>query len=156
MIAAGTRARAFTFVLLLLCAAIAQTAAARGLSDIKPAVAAMLENESEYAYLVISVVDSEDFLQIWGPKGTAELDFPQITDRQKALRPKIEEVCSSLGLEQTIVTSDGGLQFLDYSLPLDADRIDRILRRILRDVFGVSDDVQLEFEVDGFALPPPR
>ena len=127
--------------------------APRSMKDIKPAISALLESTADDAYLVIGIAGSNDFVQMSGYLGTAELDFPQLTDRQKQLRPKIEKVCGELGLDLVVNVGSDGSEFLDYELPKSADEIARIVRSILSLVYEANDQTGLEFEANSFSLP---
>jgi hypothetical protein len=125
----------------------------RSMSNIEPAITALLASTADNAYLIISVPGTGDFIQLAGYKGSAELDFPQITSRQKQVRPMIENVCSELGLELRTSRGSNGAEFLDYDLPKSPGEISKILRLILMQVYDVSDTTMLELETNGFDLP---
>jgi len=127
--------------------------ASRTMNDLEPAVLALLKSSGDNAFLIIHISGTQDFVQMSSYEGLAALDFPQITSRQRELRPKVESVCDSLGLVQRIITGSNGAEFLDYDLPKDAGEISSMLRQILVTVFDTPDDIQLEFTVNGFDLP---
>ena len=120
---------------------------------IEPNVAALLESTADDAFLIIGISGTPDFVQMSGYRGTALLDFPLITPRQKELRESIEEVCKGLGLEKTVVTGSDGSEFLDYDLPANAAQIADIVKTILVKVYGAEKSTVLEFEANGFRLP---
>lgn len=141
---------AVVFTLVACVESIGQTT--RTMSDLESAVSGLLASSAEDAFLIITISDSPDFVQMAGNGGTAELDFPQITDRQKQLRPKIEEVCADLGLVLRVIRSPNGMEFLDFDLPSDAGKIAQILRRILSDVYEAVETTELVLETNGFEL----
>ena len=123
------------------------------MNDLESAVSGLLASPADDAFLIVTIAGSPDFVQISGYRGSAELDFPQITDRQKQLRPRIETVCQNLGLGLRVTRGSNGMEFLDYDLPSDAKKIVAILRRIFSDVFEVTEATELEFRTNGFDLP---
>ena len=123
------------------------------MADLEMAVSGLLASRADDAFLIVAIPGTPDFVQMSGYRGTAELDFPQITDRQKALRPKVESVCRGLGLTVRVTSGSDGSEFLDYELPSDASRIAEMLKIILTEVFEASEATQLEFETNGFSLP---
>lgn len=143
------------FALLVLFAGCIQSSEElpRSMDKLEFAVSGLLASAADDAFLVVTIAGSSDFVQMSGYRGSVELDFPQITDRQKQLRPKIEAVCRDLGLTPRVTRGSDGSEFLDYDLPSDAGAIADIVRRILLDVFEVSEASQLGFEWNGFELP---
>ena len=144
---------AIAFCILLLAGRAGAEAENRTMKSIEPSVAALLESTADDAYLIIGISGTADFVQMSGYQGLAELDFPQITPRQKELRPIVEKVCSDLGLEVTINLGSNGREFLDYELPDDTTKIAEMIKQILILVFGAKADTVLEFEANGFYLP---
>lgn len=128
----------------------------RSMTKIEPAITALLASTADDAYLIFTIPGTGDFIQLAGYKGAAELDFPQITPRQKQIRPVVEKVCSELGLEMRITRASNGAEFLDYDLPKNPGEISRILRQILVEVYDASDATMLELETNGFTIPPPN
>ena len=125
----------------------------RSIIDLESAVSGLLASTADDAFLVVNISGSPDFVQMSAYQGSAELDFPQVTDRQRKLRPKIEEVCRELGLSLRVTRGTDGAEFLDYDLPGDAEQISAMLRRILSEVFGATQTSELEFQTNGFDLP---
>ncbi len=123
------------------------------MNNIEASVAALLESTDEDAFLVIAITGTADFVQMSAFQGTAELDFPQVTPRQKELRPVIEKVCGDLGLNLVIITASDGSEFLDYELPVGAGNIAETISQILLRVFDAQQDTPLEFEANGFDIP---
>ena len=77
-------------------------------ADIPAAIDGLLESDADDAFLVIEITGTSDFVQLAGGAGTAFVDFPIITERQKANRKKIESVCEDLGLSLTITPGRTG------------------------------------------------
>ena len=128
--------------------------ATRNMNDLDSAVTGLLASPADDAFLIVAISGSPDFVQVAGYRGSgALLDFPQITDRQKQLRPKIEEVCEKLGLIMNVTRSPDGSEFLDADLPSNAEEVAGILKRILAEVYDASESSELEFEANGFDLP---
>ena len=143
------------FALMILLAGCSQNSEgpSESMKDIESAVSGLLASQEEDAFLVVTIPGTPDFVQMSGFRGSAELDFPQIMDRQRRMRPKIEAVCEELGLTQRVTLGSDGSEFLNYDLPRDAGTIAEIVRKILSDVFEVSELSPLEFEWNGFEWP---
>ena len=110
------------------------------------AVAGLLEAEVTDAFLVVTVRATGDFVQFTAVPGKVQVDFPQVTQRQRQLRPKVEETCRELGL----ALSTDGSEFLDYEISGSAESIATIVRELFRGVFGVASDRELLFDAQGF------
>ena len=125
-------------------------AAGKSLADIPAAIDGLLKSPAEDAFLVIDIVGTADFVQLGGYLGTAFLDFPQITERQQALRHRIETVCRELGLTLETNVAPNGAEFLDYELSGSAAEMAAVVEQVLVRVYGVDTDTELEFETNGF------
>ena len=122
------------------------------MKDLAPNVSGLLQSRAVDGYLVIGIVNTPDFIQIYGSDGIAYLDFPMIALRQKSMRPDIERICRELDLTVTVNKSANGAEFLDYELPRSAEQITVILIKLLKSVYGATDDSELELEANGFKL----
>ena len=125
----------------------------RTMNAIERNVAALLQSTADDAFLIIGISGTPDFIQMSGYRGTALLDFPLITSRQKGLRESIENACKDLGLKKSVVSGSDGSEFLDYDLPSSAPQIADIVKTILIKVYGAQKSTILEFEANGFGLP---
>lgn len=124
--------------------------AEQSLGDIPAAIDGLLKSPAEDAFLVINIAGTEDFVQLGGYRGTAFLDFPQITERQQALRDEIETVCADLGLVLEINVASNGAEFLDYELSGSAGEMTAVVQQVLIRVYGVDPGTALEFDTNGF------
>ena len=127
-----------------------KTATARQtFADIPEAVAGLLGSDADDAFLVIEIAGTRDFVQLAGGDGTAYVDFPMITERQKANRKKVESVCGELGLPLTVTSGPDGVEFLDYDLPRDPGEIASIVKELLSRIYDVSPETHLNFITNG-------
>ena len=129
---------------------IQSASAQQRVADIPAAVASLLESDADDAFLVIEIAGTKDFVQLAGGDGTAYVDFPMITERQKANRKKVESVCGELGLPLTVTSGPDGVEFLDYDLPRDPGEIASIVKELLSRIYDVSPETHLNFITNGF------
>lgn len=50
-------------------------------------------------FLIVHAAETKDFLQLTASPDGAQIDFPLITDRQRALEPRIREAARELRLD---------------------------------------------------------
>ena len=134
----------------------AQTTSGYSTDDLAAGINGLLEATADDAWFVIEISGTPDFLQLYGSDGTAYLDFPIFTERQKALRSTVEEVCADLGLKLLLNEGPNGLILLDYKLPQGTAAATAIVKAVLLRVYSVDDSTALGFEANGFSLPRPR
>lgn len=137
-------------LVVLACLIPALAHAEKWLADLPAAINGLLGSPTEDAFLIVSISGTEDFVQLGGSRGTAFLDFPQITARQQALRDTVEIVCSDLGLTLETNVASNGAEFLDYELSGSADEMAVVVEQVLIRVYGVDATTRLEFETHGF------
>jgi hypothetical protein len=119
--------------------------------DIPGYIDRLMRSTDENPFLIITVMGSEDFLQLSGSGGTVQLDFPMVTQRQQSLETTIRTVAASSNL--TIIENYGtdGTLFLDIDLSGAAPAMAAICSKMLREVFSVSGTTELLFEQHGLA-----
>jgi hypothetical protein len=107
-----------------------------------------------HAILVIEVMDSEKFIQFSADSGVVQMDFPLVTPEQQAREERIRGFFAQreLSLVENIRTD--GSRFLDCDLAAGPDVIARLTHEVLREIFDVSEDVQLRFLGENLAAAP--
>ena len=136
-------------------AATAQTTPGYSTGDLAAGINGLLQAKADDAWFVIEISGTPDFLQLYGSDGTAYLDFPIFTERQKAMRSTVEDVCADLGLKLLLNEGPNGLILLDYKLPQGTAAATTIVESVLRRIYSVDESTALAFETNGFRLPPP-
>lgn len=117
------------------------------LRDIEGVLQSLRESENPQSFLIVSVLDTGDFIQFSSNESAFEMDFPQITDRQKELRERFEATCAGLGLQLSVNRGTDGSEFLDYELEGEISVVSNVVRVVLTDVFGVGSSTSLQFEL---------
>jgi len=106
----------------------------------------LLQNSTpSYNTLIISAETTKDFLQFSRYENNIELDFPLVTEKQKALEMKFREACERLSLTVRETSGTDGARFLDVDLPSDISERVKITEKILTDVFGINENGELKF-----------
>jgi hypothetical protein len=99
-------------------------------------------------FLIVKIASTKDFLQLSATPESAEIDFPLITDRQRALEQRIREATAELGLACRETLSSDGSRFLDCDVTGTAADVARACRELLQRVFGVTEDATLAYETN--------
>ena len=117
--------------------------------SLKESIRWLLTSQDSDAFLVISISGTDDFLQMKPAGSGVELDYPQITERQKELRAEFERVCQNLRLPVRISHGSDGSQFLDVDIKGSEEEITSAVRTMMVELFGFTDTQELEFEFSG-------
>lgn len=119
--------------------------------DLVPYVDRLMRSSDPHAYLIISIVHSEDFMQLTGDASGVQIDFPQVTPRQQSFEQKIRGVARREGLELVENLGSDGSRFLDLNVNGESRVVAAICSKVLREVYSVSGDAELLFEHVGLA-----
>lgn len=116
------------------------------IQDISQYVETLLKSQQPDAFLIIEIEGKDDFLQFSSDGSVLQMDFPQITERQKSLRPRIEQVCMELNLPLEISHSSNGDVFLEYVLSGDSHAIADSIVGVMKQLFLIDETTRLGFE----------
>ncbi len=108
----------------------------------------LMKSTNEYAYLIIKIQDSEDFIQFTGDAKGVQLDLPLITERQKELETAFWHVGKDLNLKVVENKGSDGSRFLDIDLNGNAFEITNIVKIFIEKLFNVNSSTKLVFEYD--------
>lgn len=110
-----------------------------------------MRSKDPHAYVIIEIAHSEDFMQLSGDASCVQVDFPQITPRQRSFQESIRGVASREGLEMVENYGSDGSRFLDLNVNGEWRAVAAISSKILREVYNVSGDAELIFQHVGLA-----
>lgn len=114
-------------------------------------ISRLMRSTNEYAFLIVTVAHSDDFMQLTGDASGVHLDFPLITPRQRSLEEKIRAVCVKEGLAIEENWGSDGARFIDIYINGDAHGVAASCSKIMRGVFSVSGTSELVYEHQGLA-----
>ena len=108
----------------------------------------LMNSSNDYAFLIIKIYGTEDFVQFTGDLEGVQLDFPLITKRQKSLESTFHR--ASRDLNQEVIENKGsdGSRFLDIELYGNASEITDIVTEFMAKLFNVNSGTKLVFEYD--------
>lgn len=115
----------------------------------------LMRSPDPYAYVIINVANTEDFMQLTGDASGVQIDFPQVTPRQRSFEEKIREVASREGLDVIENHGSTGELFLDLNVNGEWRAVAAICSKVLRDVYNLSGETELTFNHDGLATEEP-
>lgn len=116
-------------------------------SELEPRIARLMQSHSQ-TFLIVRIAGTDDFLQLTAARNGAQIDFPMITDRQRALESKVREAAAELQLSFRETKGTDGSRFLDCDFQGTSHDVTLTCRRLLTRVFGATDDAGLVFESD--------
>ena len=117
-------------------------------SDIQTHIDSLMNSKNEYAFLIITLKGTLNFIQFTGDKSGAQLDFPLITDRQKELKKTFKETANELGLNVIENKGADGSDFLDINIHDSSKEIAKISIIFMERLFNITPNSKLEFEYD--------
>ena len=117
-----------------------------GIDTIESLIANLMKSTNEYAFLIINIHGTEDFIQFTGDAKGVQLDLPLITDTQKALASTFRSVGSELNLKVIENKGSDGSNFLDIDLNGNASEITKIVKKFIGKLFSVNENTKLVFE----------
>jgi hypothetical protein len=116
-------------------------------AELEPRIARLMQSATQ-TFLIIQVARTKDFLQLTARSDSAQIDFPLITERQRALEPRIREAAEELRLDFHEKRGSDGSCFLDCDFRGTPSEIAQACRELLTRVFGISENATLLFESD--------
>ena len=108
----------------------------------------LMKSTNEYAFLIIKIHGTEDFIQFTGDAKGVQLDLPLITDRQKDLESAFRSAVNELNLKVIENKGSDGSRFLDIDLNGNAFEITNIVKIFIEKLFNVNSSTKLVFEYD--------
>ncbi len=119
--------------------------------DIAPYVDRLMRSKDAYAFLIITIAHSDDFMQLTGAERGVQIDFPLVTPRQRGFEDKVREVASRKGLEVVENLGSDGTRFLDMNVNGESREVAAVCSKVLREVFSVAGVADLLFEHAGLS-----
>ena len=106
-------------------------------------VASWIDRIDSLQFVRLEVAGTDDFLQLSAAPGAIELDYPQMTSRQRELGPMFRHICNALGLRVRESTGSEGSLFLDADVPRSSSSLKQAIEALLVGMFGVVPETKL-------------
>ena len=116
-------------------------------AELEPRISHLMHSGRQ-TFLIVRVAGTKDFLQLTATPDSAQIDFPLITDRQRALEPEIRKAAKELHLDFHETQGSNGGRFLDCDFRGNSGETAAACRKLLTRVFGISENAPLTFESD--------
>ena len=120
--------------------------------DLPRYLLALQQSKEPYAFLVVTVSGTEDFLQFMYEDDTLIIDFPLATPRQQGLESAFRSALVAHNLEPIDLTTSTGQRILDAKLPLSNSQAADVIYQLFSAIYGTSQSAELIFNWDGFSL----
>lgn len=112
---------------------------------------ALIMHSADQKFLIIQVAGTEDFLQLTAAAQRAQISFPLITDRQRALEESLRKAAGELRLSLREAPGNDGSRFLDCDLSGTSQEVADACHGLLTRLFGVTDNTPLTFYTERLA-----
>jgi hypothetical protein len=118
-------------------------------AEMAPYIERLLKTKpTDAALIVMTVQDSDDFIQLTVSKEGIRLHYPIATDRQEQMAPAMREALKAAGCTVDEDSADDVI-FLEAVLGGDEASVTKALTGILRDAFSIGADTKLVFDHAG-------
>lgn len=117
--------------------------------DIPAFLTKLIHATADDAFLIITIVDTGDFLQFSAAEGIVQMDYPLVTKRQRETAERLSAVCSQLGLTLDKNKGSDGTDFIDYDISGTSTEMAAVVQKVLEQAFDVSEGQKLVFEGNG-------
>jgi hypothetical protein len=118
------------------------------LKDIESHISKLMNTDKDYAFLIIEISGTDNFIQFSGDNESVQLDFPLATDRQENLESKFKQVAKQHNLD--VVKSNGtdGMRFLDINMHGSPSEVAKASISFMEGLFGVSENTEIDFQLN--------
>ncbi len=101
-----------------------------------------LKNANQFeSFLILSLADTEKYIQFKYVEEKYEIDFPIVTDKQKKDEKRIRTVCKSIGLVPVVnKSSDPADYFLDIYLDTDENSISETVKKLFQQIYSAKEN----------------
>ena len=118
-------------------------------AEMAPYIERLLKtNSSDAALIVVTVQDSDDFVQLTVSEAGIRLHYPVATDRQQQVAPAMRTALKTAGCTVEEESADD-VTFIEAVLDGDGSSVTQRLTGILRDAFNVGPETKLVFDHAG-------
>ncbi|MBL0350425.1 MAG: hypothetical protein IPP68_08620 [Elusimicrobia bacterium] len=125
-----------------------------GFSDIPRFVGKLAKEKTYDPFLIVTIENTDHFIQFRSTPDGIEIDFPLITDRQKSREEVIRSAGKDLKLRLDVNKSaDGADSFLDFYLKSTPEELSRVILIFFQKVYGAKGNERLVFETGGYWVP---
>jgi hypothetical protein len=118
---------------------------AEGLSDVQRYLSRFLEKPAPGRHLTIQCLPAWVLLSLFYARGALMVTTLVPSERERAVSALLSEVGITL-IQDVAVTGGPCSRFMSFSLVPEAAEVERIISKLLRQGFGLHEDVVLEFD----------
>lgn len=117
------------------------------INDIETKIDSVMRSTNKYAFMIVKIQGTDDFIQFTGDKEGVQLDYPLITDRQKSTEAAYRQVAKELNLVIVENKGSSGDNFLDIDIHGPATQIANTSRILLERMFKINSNTKIEYEL---------
>lgn len=118
------------------------------IKDLESSIEKMMLSSKEDPFVIATIHGTDGFIQFSGNTKNVQLDYPQITDRQKSMEVRFRTVAKEMNLNVVENRGSGGELFLDIDLKGTATEISVIAGTFMERFMGISQDTKVEYRLN--------
>ena len=122
------------------------------LSDTPKYLEALINSDDPHSFLVVTHTPSDEFIQFSAGANNVQMDYPLITEQQKANAKQLKKICEELGLVLEENTGTDGSNFYNWNLTGSAEDIFEIIAPVFIQAFGAKSEDVMFFQHDGLNI----
>ena len=115
------------------------------IKDLESGIEKMMLSSKKDSFVIATVHGTHDFIQFSGNTKNVQIDFPQITDRQKSMGVRFRTIAKEMNLKVIENRGTGDELFLDIDLKGTATEISGVAGTFMERFLGISQDTKVEY-----------
>jgi hypothetical protein len=118
------------------------------IKDLESSIEKMMMSTKEDVFVIATIYGTDYFIQFSGNAKNVQLDFPQITDRQRSMETRFRTTAKEMNLKVIENRGTGGELFLDIDLKGTAAEISVVARSFIERFFNITQDTKIEYKLN--------
>jgi hypothetical protein len=106
----------------------------------------LMNDNDDYSFLIVTVSDTNDFIQFTGDNKGVQLDFPLSTERQRSLEAQFRKSAGEQNLKIIENKGSDGTMFMDIDINGSPSFIANVSEKLMRSVFSIKDGSIIEYQ----------
>ena len=108
------------------------------LSELGAYIGPLMRADRAPAFLIVTVKDTEDFVQFTATAESVQFDLPLLSDRQKSFEDKLRKLCADHGLSPHSTQGSDGTEFLDCDISGAETEVTKTAGQIILRLFDIT------------------
>lgn len=126
------------------------------LSELGAYIGPLMRADRAPAFLIVTVKDTEDFVQFTASTDSVQFDLPLLSDRQKSFEDKLRKLCADHGLSPFSTQGSDGTEFLDCDISGRESEVTKTVGQIILRLFDITNATPVVYTSYAFRPDAPE